>query len=174
VPPAPPAVLFAGFLAASEALLEAARAASGSEWGPVALASDPRPWTESDYYEPQMGKGLLRQFVAFEAPVPVDRLSPIKLRAIELEETFKPGAAVLRPVNIDPGLLDPLNLTLASTKKGGHRVWIGEGIWAEITVIFRDGAYQPLPWTYPDFRRADTLAFLGAVRKWALPRLRNS
>jgi hypothetical protein len=168
----PVAALFTGLLATSESLLAAARASLEAEWGPVALATSPRPWTETDYYEAEMGKGLVRQFLVFERLVGVDRLAALKLRAVALEETFKPGAAVARPVNIDPGLLGEHALTLASTKRAGHRVWIGEGIWAEITVVYRDGAWQLLHWTYPDFRRPETLEFLAACRKHFLPRLR--
>ncbi|KAF0242760.1 MAG: GTP-binding [Planctomycetota bacterium] len=168
----PVAVLFTGLLATSEPLLAAVRASLEAEWGPVAQASIPRPWTETDYYEAEMGKGLVRQFLAFERLVGVDRLQDLKRRSVALEETFKPGASVARPVNIDPGLLGEHSLTLASTKRAGHRVWIGEGIWAEITVVYRDGAFQLLHWTYPDFRRPATLEFLAACRKLFLPRLR--
>ncbi len=168
----PTAALFAGLLAGNEALLDSALSALEAEWGPVALRSPPRPWNESDYYEAEMGKGLLRQFLVFDAPVGVDRLPALKLRAIALEQTFVPGGAVPRPVNIDPGLLGEHNLTLASTKRAGHRVWIGDGIWAEITLVFRAGAFQPLPWTYSDFRRSETLEFLAAARKQMLARLR--
>ncbi|MCE9584228.1 MAG: DUF4416 family protein [Planctomycetes bacterium] len=170
----PPAALVAGVLAGSEALLTSTRASLEREWGSVLLASVPRPWTESDYYAPEMGSGLLRQFLGFATVVPVDRLAALKRRAIEIEETFKAGAPVARPVNIDPGLLAPFNLTLASTKRSGHRVWVGEGIWAEITLTFRDGDFQPLPWTYPDYARQDTRDFLTAVRKAMLPRIRTA
>lgn len=168
----PRAALFAGLLAGSEPLLAAARAAAEAEWGPIALASTPRPWTESNYYAAQMGPGLLRQFLLFEGPVGVDRLAAAKLRAIALEAAAAAGASVPRPVNIDPGLLGEHNLTLASTKRAGHRVWIGDGLWAEITLVYRDGAFQPLPWTYPDFRRPESLDFLSVARRLALAKLR--
>lgn len=168
----PAAALFTGLLSSSEPLLAAASNALAAEWGPVALRSDPRPWNESDYYEAEMGKGLLRQFLLFEAPVPVDRLPALKRRAIEHERAFAAGAAVPRPVNIDPGLLGEHNLTLASTKRAGHRVWIGDEIWAEITLVFRAGAFQPLPWTYSDFRRPETLEFLARARKLVMARVK--
>ncbi|MCC6740972.1 MAG: DUF4416 family protein [Planctomycetia bacterium] len=168
----PLAALFTGLLAGSEELLSAARDAVEGEWGPIALASPPRPWTESDYYASQMGPGLLRQFLVFDRPARVDSLAAAKLRAIALEVAAAAGAAVPRPVNIDPGHLGPHNLTLASTKQAGHRIWIGHGIWAEITLVFRDGAFQPLPWTYPDFRRPETLEFLSAGRRLALAKVR--
>ncbi|MEK7467692.1 MAG: DUF4416 family protein [Planctomycetota bacterium] len=170
----PVAVLFTGLLATSEPLLANVRASLEADWGPIALASAARPWTETDYYEAEMGKGLLRQFLAFERLVGVDRLASLKQRSVALEETWKAGAKVDRPVNIDPGLLSEHSLTLASTKRAGHRVWIGEGIWAEITVVYRDGAFQLLHWTYPDFRRPETLEFLAACRRLFLPRLLTS
>ncbi|MBI2920477.1 MAG: DUF4416 family protein [Planctomycetes bacterium] len=160
-----------GLLAGHPDRLESARALLEAEWGPVALASAPRPWTESSYYEPEMGPGLMRQFLGFEQPAGVDQLASLKSRAIALEARLAAGAPVPRPVNIDPGFVDANNLTLASTKRAGHRVWIGGGIWAEITLLFRSGAFQPLPWTYPDFRRPESLEWLAAFRKLSLPRL---
>ena len=167
-PEPPAAALLVGLLAGTPARLESARVLLEAEWGRVALASVPRPWTESAYYDAEMGTGLLRQFLGFEKPVAVDRLAALKRRAIELEASLAAGAPVARPVNIDPGLVDANTLTLASTKRGGHRVWIGEGIWAEITLQFRNGAFQPLPWTYADYRRPDALEWLGAFRKLAM------
>lgn len=165
MPDAPTAALFVGLLAGSEALLVRARAALAAEAGPIALASEPRPWSESDYYEAEMGKGLLRQWLVFERAVPMGRLGSLKRRAIALEDSFRPGAAVSRPVNIDPGLLDAHSLRLASTKPAGHRVWVGDGIWVEITLTFKAGGWALLPWTYPDFRRPETHEFLTAARK---------
>lgn len=171
--PPPRAALMTGLLAGREEWLAAARRRLEQEFGAVVLASAPRPWTESDYYAPQMGAGLLRQFLGFEKAVSVDRLASLKRAAIALEPAVVAGAPVPRPVNIDPGLVDANNLTLASTKRAGHRVWIGDGIWAEITLLFRSGTWQPLPWTYPDFRAADTHAWLSAFRTLALPGLRD-
>jgi len=161
----------AGLLAGTAELLQAARASLENEWGPVALATRARPWTESRYYEAEMGPALLRQFLGFANPVTVDRLASLKRRAIDIENTFRPGAARPRTVNIDPGLVNIGNLTLASTKQAGHRVWIGDGIWAEITLVLREGAFQPLPWTYPDFRLPETLEFLSALRRLSLPKI---
>jgi hypothetical protein len=169
----PPAALFCGLLAGSDILLASTRATLERDWGPLALASTPVPWNETSYYEPEMGRSLLRQYLGFARPVSADRLAPLKLRAVELEHSLRPGAPVSRPVNIDPGLLDANLLALASTKRAGHRLWIGDGIWAEITLVYRTGAWQPLPWTYPDFRRPQTLEFLSAFRQLALPALRT-
>ena len=77
----------------------------------------------------------------------------VKRDAIEMEEriTRERTAPVERPVNIDPGLINDCRIILASTKDYSHRLYRGDGIWEEITLMYRDGAYGSLPWTYRDF-----------------------
>jgi hypothetical protein len=53
---------------------------------------------------------------------------------------------------------------LASTKDHAHRIYLADGIYAEVTLAFRGGAWQPLDWTYPDYRRADFQAFFTKCR----------
>src|SRR5262249_42219216 len=58
----------------------------------------------------------------------------------------------VRPINVDPGYLTLSKLVLASTKDHAHRIHLGRGIHAEVTLAYRDGAWRAQPWTYPDFR----------------------
>jgi len=55
-------------------------------------------------------------------------------------------------------------VVLASTKDAGHRVAIGPGIYAEATLHFAHGEFQPWPYTYPDYAGADARAFFTRVR----------
>jgi hypothetical protein len=59
---------------------------------------------------------------------------------------------------------------LASTKDHAHRIYLADGIYAEVTLSFRAGAWQPFDWTYPDYRRPDFHEFFTRCRE----RLRNA
>jgi hypothetical protein len=113
-----------------------------------------------------MGSGLQRSFFAFAGEFARERLVEEKRAALELEAeaAARPGAAVARPLNVDPGYLTRASLVLASTKDRAHRVYLGSGVFGEVTLLYERGAFRPLPWTYPDFRSERYLAFLAEVR----------
>ena len=69
-----------------------------------------------------------------------------------------------RPANIDPGTLSMGNLVLASTKDAFHRVTLGRGIFAEVTLIWKGAGFTALPWTYPDYAAPAALDFFTAAR----------
>lgn len=154
--PRPPQLvkLFAGLLSGDLDLLRRARQLLVRRFGPVDVEGVTWPFDLTDYYEAEMGPGLQRTFIGFERLIRPDELAAIKRAANLIEEEI--GTQCLlpeipRPVNIDPGYIDLNKLVLASTKDSGHRVYIGERIYAEITLLYARGGWQPLPWTYPDF-----------------------
>ena len=69
-----------------------------------------------------------------------------------------------RRINIDPGYLVHERFVLATGKNYTHRIYIGQGTYADLTLIYRKGGFQTLPWTYPDYGRSDMLGFLVKVR----------
>jgi hypothetical protein len=71
-----------------------------------------------------------------------------------------------RPLNLDPGYITLAKLVLASTKDHAHRIYLSQGIYAEITLNYRAGSWQPLPWTYPDYRRSDFQEFFTNCREY--------
>ena len=73
---------------------------------------------------------------------------------------------ITRPINIDPGYISMTKLVLASTKNREHRLYLRDGIYAEVTLAFRDQRWQPMSWTYADYQRADVLEFLAQGRQW--------
>lgn len=83
------------------------------------------------------------------------------------------GTGVPRPLNLDPGYLTLAKLVLASTKDHSHRLYLGEGIYAEVTLNYVSGRWQPLPWTYPNYRRDDYQRFLDRCRQQYAERLRE-
>lgn len=160
--------LFCGVLAAGGDALESARCELAALFGPIDVVSETVPFTFTSYYEPEMGPGLLRQFVAFERLVDPDCLAGVKLQTNALEMRFTREPADGRPgraVNLDPGLISPANLVLATGKNFAHRIYLADGIYAELTLLFRHGAISTFEWTYPDFRAPFCQTFALAARK---------
>lgn len=137
--------------------------ALGRDFGPLDLVS---PWLAFDYtnyYAREMGAPLHRRMVAYKKLVAQDMLPGLKHVTNRVEAM---GAIEgRRQVNIDPGLLLRERLVLATGKNFTHRIYIGQGIYADLTLIYRGGAFQVLPWTYPDYADARLQAFLLRARR---------
>jgi hypothetical protein len=54
---------------------------------------------------------------------------------------------------------------LATGKEYSHRIYIGKGIYADLTLMYskKDG-FKTLPWTYPDYASESMISFLSKVR----------
>jgi len=161
-----PVKLIVGLLAAREAWLDAAVERLVEAFGPVDLVSGLIPFTFTDYYADQMGESLLRRFVTHEPLIAPDALAGVKTRtnALEAELASSLAADVPRPVNLDPGLIEGSKLVLASTKDQAHRIYLGQGIFAELTLTYRRGEFVALPWTYRDYKTEAYQAFLQQAR----------
>ena len=117
------------------------------------------------YYDNEMGRGIRRQTAGFLNLVAPESLPDIKLRTNEIETSLLRDGK--RQVNIDPGLLSPERFVLATGKNFTHRVYLRDGIYADLTLIYQKGAYRPLPWTYPDYREPRVPALPGGSEKEA-------
>lgn len=165
--PAQPVKLIAGLLGGDPDLLRRTRQLLVRQFGPVDLESELWAFTETDYYADEMGPDLKRCFLSFATLTSPDMLVQIKLDTNALEQEIAEQALdpdIARPINIDPGYIDPARLVLATTKDRAHRVYVGFGIYAEVTLQFRQGVWEPQPWTYPDYRRPEYHAFFTAAR----------
>ena len=153
-----------------EAALKWARDRAGEKYGAVVLMSPPFDFTETDYYTPTMGAELKKQFLAFERLVDSSELAAIKRETNEWEAEYAALGrhAEPRPLNLDPGYITPAKLVLASTKDHAHRIYLRDGIFAEVTLAYRGRKWQPLEWTYPDYRRDDYQRFFMQCREWLL------
>ncbi len=119
------------------------------------------------YYEKTMGSPLFRRFYLFAPGFPTDELASVKIRTNEMEREFasRTASPVPRPVNIDPGYLTLSKLVLASTKDHAHRIHIRDGIFAEVTLTFKQGSFRAWPWTYPDYASEGYIEFFNNARK---------
>lgn len=165
--PVPQLLVVAAF-SRHAAALEWARARLETEWGPIALASDPFVFDQTRYYETSMGPELRKLFYVFGDLVPPDRLAAIKVRTNELEQELSASGkfAESRPLNLDPGMLGLGKFVLATTKDQAHRIYLRDDIYAEVTLRFQDGRFQTWPWTYADYQQPEVLEFFGQAREF--------
>jgi len=169
-----PAKLIIGILAADENCLRAAIEALTSEFGKADLVSDVWPFTQTNYYKNEIGENILRQFVSIERLIDPGKLAKVKHQTNKLEQKLarKLKLDLPKPVNLDPGTIEPSKLILATTKNYAHRIYIGEKMYAEVTLVFDKGSWCPLPYTYPDYKQQCYQDFFEKVRKRLLEQLR--
>ena len=168
-----PVLLLLATFSQQTAALRWAREQATLAWGPVALESPEFDFTETDYYHATMGSPLTKTFYAFEQLVDPSVLADRKLQTNQWERTYAEivrdralDALPVRPLNLDPGYVTSAKLVLASTKDHAHRIYIGQGIYAELTLQYRKRTWQTLDWTYPDYRRRDYGEFFTLCREY--------
>jgi hypothetical protein len=161
-----PVKLIIGILAANQDCLQTAVKTIEAKFGEIDFQSDVWPFTQTDYYKDQTGENILRQFVSIEKLIDPAKLANIKHKTNRLEQKLvaKSAAGLPRPVNLDPGIIEPSKLVLATTKNYSHRIYIGKKMYAEVTLVFDKGHWQSLPYTYPDYRQQCYFDFFEKVR----------
>ncbi len=168
-----PVLLLCSVFGRHEPVLAWARARLEQAFGPVALAGPRYAFSQTAYYEPEMGPHLQKQLLAFERLVPADSLPEVKLQtnAIEREAAAAHACPEPRPLNLDPGVLTLGKVLLATTKDQAHRIYLRDGIFAEVTLRFEAGQFVAWPWTYADYRQDIILTFLAKARGFYRDRL---
>jgi hypothetical protein len=170
-----PAKLIIGILAADEECLKAALEAINTNFGKTDFASDLWPFDQTDYYKDQIGPNILRQFVSIEKLIDPAKLAKIKHTTNKLEQKLarQLKLPLPRPVNLDPGLIEPSKLVLATTKNYSHRIYIGHKMFAEVTLIYEKGDWRHFDYTYPDYRQQCYHDFFTKVRTRLLEQLKT-
>ena len=169
-----PVKLLIGILAANKTCLDIALEQLIVTFGQADFVSDVWPFDKTSYYNNQIGGKIIRQFICIHNPIDPAKLAEIKLKTNKLEQdlALQIDIDAPRPVNLDPGIIEPSKLVLASTKNFSHRIYIGKKIYAEVTLIFDKGRWSALPYTYPDYRQDCYHEFFEKVRKKLLEQLK--
>lgn len=129
------------------------------------------PFNYTNYYEKEMGDALIRRMVSFEKLILPESLPDVKLLTNRVEARFSSDGR--RQINIDPGYLSPAHLILATGKGYTHRPYLRDGIYADLTLIFTDGTFHALAWTYPDYAGRDVMSLLKKIRNTYLQELKT-
>jgi hypothetical protein len=161
-----PVKLICGLIYSDLNVLHEATKKLTKAFGPVDCESDIFDFDHTDYYKTELGGNLIRKFISFKKLIHPGKLADIKHKAIDIERVFSEQHEDVynRRINIDPGYMELSKLVLASTKNYSHRIYQGKGIYAEITLVFRDNKFKYLPWTYPDYVDPRALDFFEAAR----------
>ncbi|MHB1317995.1 MAG: DUF4416 family protein [Anaerolineae bacterium] len=165
-----PVKLIVPMLSARPECFARAESALAERWGPLDYVSTDLPFTYTDYYTPELGHGILRRFVAVGDLIDPGELATVKVWTNDLENSLREGGR--RVVNLDPGYICGGKLVLATTKDQAHRLYLGRGIYAEVTLLYRAGAYRALPWTYPDYASAAYHHIFSVIRSTYMAQLR--
>lgn len=129
-------------------------------------SSEAIPFDHTDYYRDEMGADLRRWWFTLHTSWLETDLARKKRTFLEYEQSAAEQFSVSeRPVNLDPGYVRGNQVVLASTKYVAHRLCIGNNMYAELTLLYEEGEYQPMPWTYPDYRGTVPHRFFRGVRK---------
>ncbi|MEO0102985.1 MAG: DUF4416 family protein [candidate division WOR-3 bacterium] len=159
-----PAKIILGVLTKEVKALEEVLKELKADWGEIDLQSEIIPFSFTNYYEEEMGKELFRLWVAFQKIFPAAAMKELKIKTIEIEKKFlnEKGGRIF---NLDPGIITLSNLCLLTHKNYAHRIYLGDGIFCELTLLYRSGKFSPLPWTYPDYQTETALKFFQKVRE---------
>ncbi|MFH0919887.1 MAG: DUF4416 family protein [Fibrobacterota bacterium] len=141
----------AAVLTPDQAALEKALAELAPLFGPTDFTGPLLPFDVTDYYEKEMGGPLFRSIVSFTNPGDAGDLACHKRKTMSVEASLRNGSGG-RLVNIDTGYLDFDRMVLASVKPGPYKVYMADGIWADLTLHYEKGAFHPMPWTFADFK----------------------
>lgn len=172
IPRRPPDVrLICSVMGISETVVDKAVKILEKQFGRLCAISDSMPFDRTSYYEREMGQNLLRRFAAFEKLIDQGRLPQIKHWTNELEREF--SLENHRQVNLDPGYINAERLVLATGKNFTHRIYLGHGIYADLTLVFYNKTFHSLEWTYPDYADAEVISFMNGIRRDYMVQLRE-
>jgi len=159
----PPVQFFASVIFSDSGILSQAEARLSALIGAIEEKTANASFTQSDYYAPEMGTGLMRLFILFQPLLGREKLADIKRSTNEIEEILATRGR--RSVNVDPGYIALEHVVLGTTKGYTHRIYLGRGIFADLTLVYENGTYRGLPWTYPDYGSNELICLLNGWRE---------
>lgn len=161
--PPEPVLLFVGTLYSDESYFARAKETLTESFGDILIETPKFNWDYSDYYIDELGWPIKKSFLFFKELINPEALTDIKLKTNSIEETLSSGGK--RKINLDPGYLTLSKVVLASTKDYSHRIYLGEGIYAEVTLIYMNGRFQPHLFTYRDYKDEKCIRIFAEARR---------
>ncbi len=159
----PPVKNFISVIHSNNELFEQFKEEISKEFGSVDTISEPFPFDFTDYYKPEMGENLVRQFFSFKDLTEGDFIVQIKKKCLEYEEKYSENGK--RRLNIDPGYIDLYKLVLVSEKYMGHKIYLRDGICADLVLLLGKNKITPFIWTFPDFKSGRYTEYFLTLRK---------
>ncbi|KPJ60485.1 MAG: hypothetical protein AMJ42_01430 [Deltaproteobacteria bacterium DG_8] len=162
--PPTPVKLITSLISKDRSLIAFVTAELSQAYGGIDFMSRFIPFTTTTYYQAEIGENLMRRFITFEKLIEPDMLPEVKRCTDELEAKHKDGEGN-RKVNCDPGYIAFDHLILATNKKYAHRPYLRNGVYADLTLIYKKKSFQPLEWTYPDYGSAEIIEIMNRLRE---------
>jgi hypothetical protein len=137
------------------------------QWGGIQCASAPIPFEAGGYYTPTMGSDLIKTLIAWEGFQDPAELADWKHQSNAWEEAYAAESddPETRPLNLDPGYVTQAKLVLATTKDRDHRIYLRDGMFAEVTLTYVGKRWQHHRWSYPSYRTEEVASFASECRK---------
>lgn len=140
-------------------------------FGNMDFLSERLDFNHTDYYKDEMGEGLFRMLASFERLIKPESLPDIKLFSNGVEDEYlkKDGK---RKINIDPGYVSMEKMVLATCKNFSHRIYLRNGVYADLTLMYRQGGFKAIEWTFPDYAEYDMRQYLNEIRNRYMQQMR--
>lgn len=132
-------------------------------FGEIDFISEKMAFSYTHYYDEEIPPPIYKRILAFKELIDPELLSHIKITTNSFEVRWQKGD--LRPINLDPGILNLSHLILATTKDRGHRIPLKDGIYGELTLLYANHAFQRMDWTYDDFATEEYRKVLLEIRE---------
>jgi hypothetical protein len=161
--PSPTGLLFYGLTAPRQelSLIEEVSKKIQSHRGELLAELEPFSFSDlTDYYAKEMGEDLVKKFLLFRRPINLENTASLKKDSNALEKLYLSKSGKSRKINIDPGVLTLFNFCLLTAKGFSHRIYLGEGIYIEVTLRAIRGKLRFFEWTYPDYKTKNSINFL--------------
>ncbi len=158
-----PVKFICGFIYTTEEIYQNTKKCLERKFGSIDFESKRIDFSFTNYYHLEMGEPLSRRFISFEKLRKSEQFVDIKLYCIKLEKKFAPNSQ--RQINIDPGYVNEAKLILTTTKDFAHRIHLGKGIYAEVTLSYLKDYFSEIPTTFPDYRTPEYKEIFFNIRK---------
>ncbi len=157
------AFLFIGSLFSSDNIFDAVLTTLTENFGNILYKTPTLPWNYTSHYNKELGTSIYRNFIFFEKSIDPSYLVDVKLITNEIERVFSHNNN--RQINLDPGYITLAKVVLASTKNYSHRIYLGRAIYGELALLFKNGKFISLPYTYNDYKDEIYLNIFMKVRR---------
>ena len=121
-----------------------------AEFGAIDYRGQPIAFDTTEYYRDEFGSSPYRSFISFRGLEDPAKLPDLKHAAARLEAAM--GQDGQRVFNLDIGYMDADKLVLASFKRGPCKLYLRDGVYADLLLKYSQSRFEPLPWAFPDFQ----------------------
>lgn len=158
-----PVKFVCAFIYTTEEIYQHTKLILEKKFGKIDFESEKIDFNYTDYYSPEMGNPLHRRFISFKKLRRREQFINIKLYCLKLEKKF--ALNLRRRINIDPGYLTDAKLVLTTTKNFSHRIYLGKGVYAEVTLRYLKNNFSEFSTTFPDYRTLKYKTIFSNIRK---------